>query len=160
MSFNTLVVVGVGGMGQSIARRQGAGKKVLLSDFDESILSTAAEALRGEGYDVVAFRVDVTSRASVADLAGRAADLGKVTEVVHTAGLSPVQAPLDAILAVDLLGVALTLEEFGRVVARGGPVSSCPAWPAIWPLPSMPSRSAPSPTLPPTNCSICRSSPR
>ncbi|MEY9995765.1 NAD(P)-dependent dehydrogenase (short-subunit alcohol dehydrogenase family) [Streptomyces sp. V4I8] len=120
MSVDTLVVIGVGGMGQSIARRQGAGKKVLLADFDERILSTAAEALRGEGYDVVTSRVDVSSRASVADLAERAAGLGKVTEVVHTAGLSPVQAPVDAILAVDLLGVALTLEEFGRVVAQGG----------------------------------------
>lgn len=120
MSVNTLVVIGVGGMGQSIARRQGAGKKVLLADFDERGLSTAAEALRGEGYDVVTSPVDVSSRASVADLAERAAELGNVTEVVHTAGLSPVQAPVAAILSVDLLGVALTLEEFGRVVAHGG----------------------------------------
>ncbi|MFE7270396.1 SDR family oxidoreductase [Streptomyces sp. NPDC057623] len=120
MGVNTLVVIGVGGMGQSMARRQGAGKKVLLADFDERVLSTAAEALLGEGYDVVTSPVDVSSRSSVADLAERAAELGDVTEIVHTAGLSPAQAPVAAILAVDLLGVALTLEEFGRVVAHGG----------------------------------------
>ena len=56
----------------------------------------------------------------MAALADRAAELGSVTEVVHTAGLSPVQAPAPAILAVDLLGVALVLEEFGRVVSPGG----------------------------------------
>ncbi|GAA4970888.1 NAD(P)-dependent dehydrogenase (short-subunit alcohol dehydrogenase family) [Nonomuraea thailandensis] len=39
---------------------------------------------------------------------------------MHTAGLSPVQAPVPAVLAVDLLGVALVLEEFGTVVADGG----------------------------------------
>ncbi|MFE0250941.1 SDR family oxidoreductase [Streptomyces sp. NPDC059010] len=120
MSMNVLVVIGVGGMGQSIARRQGAGKRVLLADFDEQVLGATAESLRGEGYDVVTSPVDVASRASVAALAGRAAQLGRVTEVVHTAGLSPVQAAAAAILAVDLLGVALVLEEFGRVVAPGG----------------------------------------
>jgi NAD(P)-dependent dehydrogenase (short-subunit alcohol dehydrogenase family) len=40
--------------------------------------------------------------------------------VVHTAGLSPVQASAEAILAVDLVGVALVLEEFGRVISPGG----------------------------------------
>jgi hypothetical protein len=35
-------------------------------------------------------------------------------QVVHTAGVSPVQAPTATVLAVDLLGSALVLEEFGR----------------------------------------------
>jgi NAD(P)-dependent dehydrogenase (short-subunit alcohol dehydrogenase family) len=39
---------------------------------------------------------------------------------VHTAGLSPAQAPVEAILSVDLVGVALVLDEFGRVIAPGG----------------------------------------
>lgn len=64
--------------------------------------------------------VDVSSRASVAALAAAAAELGPVTQVVHAAGLSPAQAPAQAILAVDLLGTALMLEEFGEVIAPGG----------------------------------------
>ncbi|MFJ8754935.1 SDR family oxidoreductase [Streptomyces sp. NPDC102441] len=120
MSANVVVVIGVGGMGQSIARRQGAGRKVLLADFNEELLSAAAETLRGEGHDVVTRPVDVSSRASVTALADEAAALGSVVEVAHTAGLSPVQAPVAAILEVDLVGVALVLEEFGRVVAPGG----------------------------------------
>jgi NAD(P)-dependent dehydrogenase (short-subunit alcohol dehydrogenase family) len=53
-------------------------------------------------------------------LAEKAAGIGHVVNVVHTAGLSPVQASPEAILAVDLYGVALVLEEFRQVVAPGG----------------------------------------
>ncbi|GAB3699074.1 SDR family oxidoreductase [Saccharopolyspora tripterygii] len=120
MGPDVVVVIGVGGMGRSIARRQGSGRKVVLADFDEDLLATAAEALRGEGYDIAAHHVDVSSRASVTALAEAAANLGPVTEIVHTAGLSPAQAPAAAILSVDLLGVALVLEVFGGVVAPGG----------------------------------------
>jgi len=53
-------------------------------------------------------------------LAEKAAELGNVTHVVHTAGVSPVQASAATVLAVDLLGTALVLEEFGRVIAPRG----------------------------------------
>ncbi|MFI8302287.1 SDR family oxidoreductase [Streptomyces sp. NPDC085927] len=120
MGTNVVVVIGVGGMGQAIARRQGTGNKVLLADFDEKTLDSVASLLRGQGHDIVTQPVDVSSRLSVAALADTAARLGPVTQVVHTAGLSPVQAPAAAVLKVDLLGTALVLEEFGRVVAPGG----------------------------------------
>ncbi|MGW6770210.1 SDR family oxidoreductase [Streptomyces sp. NPDC055037] len=120
MSKNVLVVIGVGGMGKSIARRLGSGAHVLLADFDEGGLNTFAEELHGEGYQVSTRKVDVSSRDSVAALAKEAAALGPVHQVAHTAGLSPVQATVDRILAVDLLGVALVAEEFGHVVAPGG----------------------------------------
>lgn len=120
MSSNVLVVVGVGGMGQAIARRQGAGKTVLLADFNEELLNSVAAQLTGEGHIVVTQQVDVSSGPSMAALAAAAAELGRVAEVVHTAGVSPVQAPTAAVLNVDLLGVALMLEEFGRVIAAGG----------------------------------------
>jgi NAD(P)-dependent dehydrogenase (short-subunit alcohol dehydrogenase family) len=53
-------------------------------------------------------------------LATAAKALGTVARLAHTAGVSPVQAPPAAVLAVDLLGTALVLEEFGRVIAPGG----------------------------------------
>ena len=80
----------------------------------------AAAALEGLGHRVSTQRVDVSSRESVQALAEAAAELGNVTQVAHTAGVSPVQAPPAAVLAVDLLGTALVLEEFGRVIAAGG----------------------------------------
>ncbi|MEV6164872.1 SDR family oxidoreductase [Streptomyces sp. NPDC052052] len=120
MGSQVVVVIGVGGMGRAIARRQGPGNSLLLADFDERTLASVADELRGQGHSVTTRVVDVSSRASVAALADTAAGLGSVTQVVHTAGLSPVQAPASAIVEVDLLGTALVLEEFGRVVASGG----------------------------------------
>jgi NAD(P)-dependent dehydrogenase (short-subunit alcohol dehydrogenase family) len=119
MSRDVVVVIGVGGMGRAIARRLGSGRAVVLADVSEQALGVA-DVLRDEGHDVTQARVDVTDRASVAAVAETAAALGRVTHVVHTAGLSPVQASSEAILRVDLLGVAIVLDEFGRVVAPGG----------------------------------------
>ncbi|WP_425838157.1 SDR family oxidoreductase [Streptomyces fractus] len=120
MSRSVVVVIGVGGMGKEIARRQGPGVRLVAADFDGELLAGAADELTADGYEVTPVRVDVSDRASVAALARQSAALGPVTQVAHTAGLSPVQAPTAAVLAVDLLGVALVLEEFGEVVAEGG----------------------------------------
>jgi NAD(P)-dependent dehydrogenase (short-subunit alcohol dehydrogenase family) len=46
--------------------------------------------------------------------------IGSVTGIIHAAGVSPSQASPQTILAVDLYGTALVLEEFGNVIARGG----------------------------------------
>jgi NAD(P)-dependent dehydrogenase (short-subunit alcohol dehydrogenase family) len=115
-----LTVIGVGGMGQAIIRRLGPGKTVLLADNNEQILTSVAESLTADGYNVESQRVDVTSIDSVHALAEFAASLGNVSQLAHTAGLSPSQASAEAILAVDLLGVALVLQEFGEVIAPGG----------------------------------------
>ncbi|HBF83118.1 MAG TPA: short-chain dehydrogenase [Streptomyces sp.] len=120
MTQHIAVIIGVGGMGQAIARRLDPACHLLLADFDADLLDRAADRLADEGYTLTRQTVDVSDRASVGALAETASALGEIRTVVHTAGLSPVQAPVPAILAVDLLGVALVLEEFGAVVAEGG----------------------------------------
>ena len=120
MAHEVLTIVGVGGMGHAIARRLGAGKTVLLADYNEAALASVAESLSAEGHHVDCRVVDVSSPESVRALAEHAAALGGVTRVAHTAGLSPSQARAEAILAVDLLGVALVLDAFGEIVAPGG----------------------------------------
>lgn len=115
-----LVIVGTGGMGTAIARRLGPGRVVVLSDVNADCLDQTAKDLASDGHDVVTAQVDVTSRHSVAELAEVAASAGRVIGVVHTAGLSPEQAVVEAILAVDLLGVALVLDEFGQVIDDNG----------------------------------------
>ncbi|OCB07069.1 SDR family oxidoreductase [Mycobacterium intracellulare] len=120
MTRDVLVVIGVGGIGQAIARRLGSGKTVVLGDNDAATLQRAAACLTAEGHLVELRNVDVTSAASVRDLASTARELGAVSQVAHTAGLSPAQAPTAAILAVDLLGVAHVLDEFATVIAPGG----------------------------------------
>ena len=120
MEREVVVVIGSGGIGQAIARREGTGRVVLLADRNDQVLESAAAAIRDAGHEVGTHPVDVSSRESVHALAVAAAAGGAVTRVVHTAGLSPVQATPQAILAVDLYGVAVVLEEFGHVIADGG----------------------------------------
>jgi NAD(P)-dependent dehydrogenase (short-subunit alcohol dehydrogenase family) len=107
-------------MGQAIIRRLGPGKTVLLADNNATTLASVAESLSADGYNVESRAVDVSSPESVGGLAEFAASLGNVAQLAHTAGLSPAQASPEAILAVDLLGVALVLQEFGEVIAPGG----------------------------------------
>jgi NAD(P)-dependent dehydrogenase (short-subunit alcohol dehydrogenase family) len=117
---NVVVVIGAGSIGQAIARRVSAGKHVLLADLRKEAADEAAKVLRDAGFEVSTATVDVSSRQSVHALAEMAAVSGDVTGVIHAAGVSPTQAPPGVILAVDLYGTALVLEEFGNVIARGG----------------------------------------
>ena len=45
---------------------------------------------------------------------------GPITMLVNGAGVSPSQAPIEAILNVDLYGTAVLLEEVGKVIEPGG----------------------------------------
>jgi NAD(P)-dependent dehydrogenase (short-subunit alcohol dehydrogenase family) len=120
MSKDVVVIIGSGGIGMAIARRQGIGKKLLLADFNEQTLQSAASELRGASYDVETHKVDVSSRDSVRLLAAFAASLGNVMQVVNTAGLSPNMAPVDKVLDVDLYGAAVVFDEFEHVISAGG----------------------------------------
>ncbi|WGD32251.1 SDR family oxidoreductase [Ancylobacter sp. WKF20] len=120
MTKDVIVIIGAGGIGQAIARRQGFGKTVLLADANEQTLAQAAADMTQASYAVVTQRVDVSSRASVRALAEAAAAHGPVLQLVNTAGLSPNMAPVKKLLEVDLYGSAVVFEEFGKVIAPGG----------------------------------------
>ncbi|MBV8620826.1 MAG: SDR family oxidoreductase [Curvibacter sp.] len=115
-----VVVVGAGQIGQAIARRIGSGKQVLLACLHEEEARAAAHTLHNAGHLAHTATVDVCSRASVQALVEQAVALGPISGLVHAAGVSPSQAPIEAILRVDLYGTALVLELFGDVMAPGG----------------------------------------
>ena len=118
---SVIVVIGAGSIGQAIARRVSAGKKVLLADLRRGKLPMRQPlCFSNAGFDVITATVDVSSRASVQTLVQTATALGDVTGVIHAAGVSPSQASPETILHVDLYGTALVLEAFGDVVAEGG----------------------------------------
>lgn len=120
MKAEVVVVIGAGGIGMAIARRQGFGKHILLADFNETLLAGARKQLEEASYQVSTLKVDVSSRESVRALAEKAASLGSVINMVNTAGVSPNMAPPERVLAVDLYGSAVVFEEFERVIAEGG----------------------------------------
>ncbi len=117
---DVVIVVGAGSIGQAIARRVSAGKQVVLADLRPEQAEAAAEVLRDAGFEVTTATVDVSSRQSVRALVAAAVELGAVTGLIHAAGVSPSQASPATILAVDLYGTAVLLDEVGNVIAEGG----------------------------------------
>ncbi len=115
-----VVVIGAGQIGQAIARRVGIGRHIILADLHDVNAEAAAGVMSNAGYDVSTALVDVSVRETVQALAARAAGMGEVTGLIHAAGVSPSQAPPATILAVDLYGTAVVLDEFGPVMASGG----------------------------------------
>jgi NAD(P)-dependent dehydrogenase (short-subunit alcohol dehydrogenase family) len=117
---NVTVVIGAGLIGQAIARRVSAGRRVLLADLRLDNAERAASLLADAGFETAAITVDVTDRGSVEALVKATTAMGAVDRVVHAAGVSPSQASIETILRVDLYGTALVLELFGGVIAPGG----------------------------------------
>lgn len=117
---DVIVVIGAGSIGQAIARRVSQGKTVLVSDLRQENADAAAKVLKDAGFTVTTTHVDVASRSSIQALVQKATALGRVTGVIHAAGVSPSQASPETILTVDLYGTAVVLEEFGNVIAEGG----------------------------------------
>ncbi|MFV0358754.1 SDR family oxidoreductase [Tropicimonas sp.] len=114
------VVVGSGGIGQAIARRISNGRHILLANHTQEASDAAAAVLEGAGFETTAMRADISDRTAVRAVIAKAQELGPVRALVQAAGVSPSQAPVEAILRVDLYGAAMVLEEFGKVIAPGG----------------------------------------
>ncbi len=126
-----LIVTGAGQISMAIARRMGYGKKILLGDKNIENCKAIAEIMNNAGFDAEPFEMDLSSRESILAMIARAQQLGDVKYLVNGAGVSPSQAPIEAILNVDLYGTAVLLEEVGKVIANGGvgvTISSQSGW--------------------------------
>lgn len=117
---DVLLLIGGGQIGLAIARRMGAGKKIVIGDKKPEHAQAAAGLLNQAGFDAQAVEMDLASRASIQAIIRRAMDLGDIGLLVNAAGVSPSQAPIETILQVDLYGTAVLLEEVGKVIRPGG----------------------------------------
>ncbi len=117
---NVIVLIGAGSIGQAIARRVSAGKHLVVADLRKENADATAKILSDAGFSVSVAQVDVSLRTSVEALVKTATSFGEIFGVIHAAGVSPSQASVEIILKIDLYGTALVLEEFGKVIARGG----------------------------------------
>jgi len=124
MERDVVAVTGAGGMGEAVARRLGPGRTIVLGDSREAHLGDVAQRLRSDGHEVIAVHLDVASAAEVGAFAATAAAAGPIRAIVHTAGVSPVQATPAQIVAVDVIGTALVLDAF-EPHARPGTVAVC-----------------------------------
>ena len=122
---------GAGQIGMAIARRMGTGMKIVVGDKKLENAQAIADIMNGAGFDVVPMKADLADRASIQTLIAEAQRYGDIKMLVNAAGVSPSQAPIAAILKVDLYGTAMLLEEVGKVIAPGGvgvTISSQSGW--------------------------------
>lgn len=117
---DVMILMGAGQIGMAIARRMGYGKKIIIGDKNVKNAATISEIMNNAGFDTVATEADLSSRESILNLIAKAQKLGKIKMLINAAGVSPSQAPIEAILKVDLYGTAVLLEEVGKVIAEGG----------------------------------------
>ena len=122
---------GAGQIGMAIARRMGTGMKIIVGDKKQENAQAIAEIMNNAGFDVVPMEADLSDRASIQAMIAAAQQYGEIKMLVNAAGVSPSQAPIPAILKVDLYGTAMLLEEVGKVIAPGGvgvTISSQSGW--------------------------------
>lgn len=124
-------LAGAGQIGMAIARRMGAGMKIIVGDKKLENAKAIAKTMNEAGFDVVPVEMDLPSRDSIRDLIAEGQKYGEIKMLVNAAGVSPSQAPIEAILKGDLYGTAVLLEEAGKVIATGGvgvTISSQSGW--------------------------------
>lgn len=126
-----MLLVGAGQIGMAIARRVGTGMKIIVGDKKTENTENIAAILNNAGFDAFPVETDLSDRASIQSMIARGQEYGEITILVNAAGVSPSQAPIEAILKVDLYGTAVLLEEMGKVIASGGvgvTISSQSGW--------------------------------
>ena len=131
MKKEVMIVTGAGQISMAIARRIGFGKKIILGDKKVENANAIAKIMNEAGFDVVPVEMDLSSRESILNMITEAQKYGEIKYLVNGAGVSPSQAPIEAILKVDLYGTAVLLEEVGKVIAEGGcgvTISSQSGW--------------------------------
>ena len=120
MKKEVMILAGAGQIGMAIARRMGHGMKILIGDKKPENAQTIAKIMKDAGFDTEAMEMDLSSRESIKRLIAKAQEYGEIAMLVNAAGVSPSQAPVEAILKVDLYGTAVLLEEVGKVIKEGG----------------------------------------
>ena len=131
MAKDVMLVTGAGQISMALARRVGFGKKIVLGDKNPKNCETVAKIMNDAGYDVEPFIMDLSSRESILAMIKKGQEFGEIKYLINGAGVSPSQAPIEAILKVDLYGTAVLLEEVGKVIVKGGAgvtISSQSGW--------------------------------
>ena len=120
MKKDVVILTGAGQIGMAIARRIGFGKKIVIGDKSIDNAQTISKIMNDAGFDTIPIEMDLSSRESIMNLIAEAQKHGEISALINAAGVSPSQAPIEAILKVDLYGTAVLLEEVGKVIKEGG----------------------------------------
>ena len=114
------VITGGGsGMGLAAAKFMSKDKIIVISGRTKTKLEKAVEYLKETGLEAYAHTCDTSDRISVHELAHFAVSLGKITNVINAAGLSPAMANGEQLLKVNALGTVYVNQEFSKLMDSG-----------------------------------------
>jgi NAD(P)-dependent dehydrogenase (short-subunit alcohol dehydrogenase family) len=102
-------------MGLAVAHVIGRDCAVLICDVNRDRLDTARRELTAAGIECAATDCDITDDRSVSRVVARARELGTVTSIVHTAGVSPTMGSAEKILRINALGTILINNAFYEI---------------------------------------------
>jgi len=115
-----LVTGASGGMGRAVARRLGGTMDLILTDIASGPLEELSTGLASDGYTVTATAAgDLADDAVLSKLTDAVRARDGIDALVHTAGLSPVQADWRKILGVNVLATQRLLDAVESVLRPG-----------------------------------------
>ena len=117
---NVCVITGGGsGMGLATAKIMGKDNYILLVGRTQEKLKSALQQLHSEGIEAESFVCDVSDWMSVKMLSVYAATLGKISSVIHAAGMSPNMGDYKKIMTANALGTININNAFFDVMEAG-----------------------------------------
>lgn len=114
-----VITGGSSGIGLATAKIIGKTNYVIIVGRTEAKLENALKELKADGIEAEAMACDIADRASVDKLAARAKELGPISAVIHSAGMSPHMGDPETIMATNALGTININEAFGDVMEEG-----------------------------------------
>ncbi len=116
-----VVITGGGsGMGLEAAKFMDKSKIIVISGRTEAKLEKAKEELESLGFETYIKACDTSKRESVKELVNFSKELGEITNVINSAGVSPAMGgkPED-IMKINGLGTVYMNQEFSKVMKEG-----------------------------------------
>jgi len=114
-----IITGAAGGMGTAIARLLGHGHRLVLNDVSSEKLESVAQSLRDEGNTVDTLAGDLSQPGVAGALVARVEQDGQLRAVINAAGLSPIQADWQTIVAANAIGPARLLAAVEPLLTRG-----------------------------------------
>jgi NAD(P)-dependent dehydrogenase (short-subunit alcohol dehydrogenase family) len=122
MNHVSVITGGAGGMGLATAKVVGRDHTVVLCDIRPNRLEDAAATLKDLGIAPTVVNCDVTDRQAVARLLETASGLGKITSVIHTAGVSPSMGDAEFVMRTNAIGTVNVNEAFFASADEGSAI--------------------------------------
>lgn len=106
-------------MGLAAAKVLGRENYIIIVGRTKGKLNNALSELKKDGIEAEAYACDISNRRAVNELAAYAGSLGRISSVIHSAGMSPHMGDAKTIMLVNAIGTININEAFYNVMEEG-----------------------------------------